>query len=157
MSLTIQSSSANGVQVFAFSGDLNEDASFTGNPIAVGLPLVLDLEGVKSINSVGIREWIKWVKSIPAGTPLAVRNTPKIVVDQINMISGFLPAKTVIESFYVPYYSEESSEEKMVLFQMGQHFNGAVVTAPTDIVDSAGNPMEMDVIAAKYFKFLKGE
>jgi hypothetical protein len=144
-------------QVLLISGDLNEDASFAGLSIAVGMPIILDLEYVTSINSVGIREWIKWIKSLPSATPLRVRKCPKIVVDQVNMIAGFLPSGTVVESFFVPYFSEETNSEKMVLFQLGKHYDAAGQLAPDeDVKDDAGNDMEMDVIAAKYFKFLKG-
>jgi anti-anti-sigma regulatory factor len=156
MSFSIKSIAEGTSTVLIISGDMNEDAAYEGQILALGQPIVLDMEGVTSINSVGIREWIKWIKSLPENVPLSVRKAPKIIVDQINMISGFLPPGTAIESFFVPYFSEATNNERMILFTKGKEYEGANVTAPEDIIDDSGNPMEMDVIAAKYFKFLKG-
>jgi hypothetical protein len=85
---------------------------------------------------------------------MTVRNCPKIVVDQINMVLGFLPAGTKVESFFVPYYSEASGNEKMILFVNGREFKDGKVSPPEGVNDEGGAPMEMDVIEAKYFKFV---
>jgi hypothetical protein len=117
--------------------------------------VVIDLEGVTAINSVGIREWIKWIKAIPTSIELSVRKCPKIIVDQINMVAGFLPATTKVESFFVPYYADATGSEKMILFQTGKEFKDGQIEPPAEVKDDSGEMMEMDVIEAKYFKFLK--
>ena len=116
---------------------------------------MIDLEGVTAINSVGIREWIKWIKGFPASLKLSVRRCPKIIVDQINMVAGFLPPSTTVESFFVPYYADGSGSEKMVLFEKGKEYKDGELHPPAEIKDDSGELMEMDVIEAKYFKFLK--
>ncbi len=141
--------------VLELKGNIDEDANFAPPDIAGAGVVVLDLEGVSAINSVGIREWIKWVKALPGSTQLSVRKCPKIIVDQINMVAGFLPANAKVESFYVPYYSDSSGSEKMILFENGKEFKEGEIHAPPDVKDDAGELMEMDVIEAKYFKFLK--
>jgi hypothetical protein len=135
---------------------VDEDANFAAPDVGNFTIVVLDLAGVTAINSVGIREWIKWIKAFPEAVKLKVRHVPKIIVDQINMVAGFLPPGTVIESFYVPYYSDNSGSEKMVLFQNGKEFDAGGVRPPEEVKDDSGEVMEMDVIEAKYFKFLKG-
>lgn len=141
--------------VLEVKGNVDEDASFQPPDLGSNTTVVLDLEGVTAINSVGIREWIKWVKTMPSSVALSVRRCPKIIVDQINMVAGFLPSGTTIESFYVPYYADTSGTEKMVLFENGKEFKGGEVFAPGEVKDDSGETMEMDVIEAKYFKFLK--
>lgn len=141
--------------VFDLKGGIDEDANFTPPDLGSFMIVVLDLAGVTAINSVGIREWIKWVKSFPTSIKLKVRHCPKIIVDQINMVAGFLPAGTDIESFYVPYYSENSGTEKMVLFEKGKEYDENGFNPPAEVKDETGEVMEMDVIEAKYFKFLK--
>ena len=138
------------------TGNVDEDANFQPVDVAGSTAVVLDLSGVTAINSVGIREWIKWVKAFPATVQLSVRKCPKIIVDQINMVAGFLPAATRIESFFVPYYSDATGSEKMILFTHGKEFkDGGVLDFPAEVKDDSGEVMEMDVIEAKYFKFLK--
>jgi len=141
--------------VLEVKGNIDEDANFSPPELGSATAVALDLEGVTAINSVGIREWIKWVKTMPASIQLSVARCPKIIVDQINMVAGFLPQGTMIESFYVPYYSDASGNEKMVLFTNGVEFKGGELFPPEAVKDEDGTDMEMDVIEAKYFKFLK--
>lgn len=137
-------------------GNVDEDANFQPVDLGAFTSVVLDLAGVTAINSVGIREWIKWVKAIPSSVQIGVRNCPKIIVDQINMVAGFLPPATKIESFFVPYYADANGSEKMVLFVNGKEFkDDGTIEYPAEVKDDSGEVMEMDVIEAKYFKFLK--
>ncbi|MBX3020762.1 MAG: hypothetical protein KF799_03735 [Bdellovibrionales bacterium] len=155
MSFTVSKKQEGSNTVLEVAGNVDEDANFAPPDLAGASSVILDLEKVTAINSVGIREWIKWVKSFPAAA-LAVRKCPKIIVDQINMVAGFLPAGTKVMSFYVPYYADTSGNEKMVLFENGKEFKDGKVTAPAEVKDDSGEVMEMDVIEAKYFKFLNG-
>lgn len=155
MSFTIEKQPDGGRLVIGIKGNIDEDANFQPVDTTGFTAVVLDLEGVTAINSVGIREWIKWVKLIPTAIQMSVRKCPKIIVDQINMVAGFLPPAAVIESFFVPYYADATGSEKMVLFQNGKEFKNGVLEFPAEIKDDSGEVMEMDVIEAKYFKFLK--
>lgn len=142
--------------VVKLSGSVDEDANFAVIESAEANGVVLDLEKISAINSVGIREWIKWIKQIPPTAKISLRKCPKIIVDQINMVAGFLPAGAKIESFFVPYFSDSSGAEKMVLFENGKEFTDSGLGTLPEIKDESGELMEMDVIEAKYFKFLKG-
>jgi len=73
------------------------------------------------------------------------------------MIPDLIPAQAKVISFYVPYYSEESGEERMVLFSSGQQFVvadcGCQMREPV-VLDGSDSPMQMDVLREKYFRFL---
>jgi hypothetical protein len=141
--------------VISFQGHIDEDATFAALDLNGVQSVQVDLGSVDAINSCGIREWIKWIRSAPENVRFTYQKCPKVIVDQINMVSGFLPANATVESFYVPYYSDSSGTEKMVLFQKGVHFDAGKVTPPEEVKDdSSGELMEMDVIESKYFKFL---
>jgi hypothetical protein len=43
----------------------------------------------------------------------------------------------------------------MILFRDGQEFKGNEIFPPAEVKDESGEVMEMDVIEAKYFKFLQ--
>lgn len=156
MSFSINKKPEGSNLVLEIKGNVDEDSNFTPPDLGSSTSVVLDLEGVTAINSVGIREWIKWTKSFPASIQIAVRKCPKIIVDQINMVAGFLPTGTVVQSFYVPYYADASGNEKMVLFENGKEFKNGELFPPAEVKDDSGEVMEMDVIEAKYFKFLNG-
>jgi hypothetical protein len=143
---------ADGAKI-AISGTIDEDVDFTAYSLGGINQMEFDLNSVKSINSCGIREWIKWLGT-NSKAKMTYINCPKIIVDQINMVDGFLPKNGQVLSFYVPYYNDESGSEKNVLFRYGQEFTDAGVVAPEKVVDDTGLDMEMDVIESKYFKFL---
>ena len=138
----------------ALSGVQEEDAGLNPQNLAGAPAIELQLGAVKSINSCGIREWIKWMGTAGA-VPVQYYKCPKIIVDQINMVQGFLPANGKVMSFYVPYYSDEAGTEKNILFTHGKEYGDQGLQEPPDVKDEGGNAMEMDVVEAKYFKFLK--
>lgn len=135
-------------------GVVDEDADFNPHALAGAQNVEMHLGQVKGINSCGIREWIKWVGT-SGGAKVTYHECPKVIVDQINMVQGFLPTGGKVESFYVPYYSDEAGSEKTVLFRYGQEFTDNAVNPPAEVKDPEGNEMEMDVVEAKYFKFIK--
>jgi hypothetical protein len=139
----------------SLSGHIDEDASFAALSLDGASKVIVELDKVTAINSCGIREWIKWIRTAPPTAQIIYRQCPKVIVDQINMVAGFLPANGKVESFYVPYYSDASGDEKMVLFKEGVEFKGNEVFPPGEVKDNSGEVMEMDVIEAKYFKFLQ--
>ncbi len=135
-------------------GNIDEDTDFSQINLNGASEVEIDLEKIKSINSCGIREWIKWL-----GTATQAKfffsNCPKVIVDQINLVDGFLPKSSKVVSFYVPYYNDDEGSEKNVLFKYGVEFTEGQVNPPPKVQDGGGNEMEMDVIEAKYFAFIK--
>ena len=141
--------------VVTLNGQLDEDATFESVKFTDPQGVTIDLKGINSINSCGIREWIKWIKEVPPAAKIIYKNCPKVIIDQINMVVGFLPENASVQSFYVPYYCESSGSEKMVLFESGKEFTGGEIKEPEVKCDETGDEMEMDVIESKYFGFLK--
>jgi len=135
-------------------GSIDEDADFTQLSLAGSGQIEIKMASLKSINSCGIREWIKWMSTAPAAQ-ITFSECPKVIVDQINMVDGFLPSNAKVESFFVPYYNDEAGSEKNVLFRHGEEFTDSSVNPPAAVQDDDGNAMEMDVIESKYFKFIK--
>lgn len=137
----------------SISGTIDEDVDFSNYSLNGLTKMEFDLNSVKSINSCGIREWIKWLGT-NSGANMTYVNCPKIIIDQINMVDGFLPQNGKVLSFYVPYYNDESGAEKNVLFRYGKEYSDTGVNTPEKVTDDTGLEMEMDVIESKYFKFL---
>ncbi len=152
--LNVNSTAANGKLTLAMSGTIDEDADFSQIPLAGQPEIEVELGQLKSINSCGIREWIKWLGNA-SQAKISFINCPKVIIDQINMVDGFLPANGKVLSFFVPYYNDDSGSEKNVLFRYGTEFTEGSVKPPSGVKDGEGHEMEMDVIEAKYFKFLQ--
>lgn len=140
---------------FTISGVIDEDVNFNPYSLAGYEMIELHLQGIKSINSCGIREWILWIGTAAGAASIQYIECPKIIVDQINMVQGFLPAQGQVNSFYVPFYCDDSGSEKSVLLTRGKEFSDKGVLQIPEVKDESGALMEMDVVEAKYFKFLK--
>lgn len=133
---------------------IDEDFQFKELKIDGAKHIDLYLGGVRAINSCGIREWVRWVSEIQSGVTMSFHECSKPIVDQINMVKGFLPPNCRVESFLVPYFSEATEESKMILFRNGIEFGSKKVNPPPNIVDSDGNPMDLDVVEKRYFNFI---
>lgn len=135
-------------------GTIDEDADFSQIPIGGHGSIDIKMGNIKSINSCGIREWIKWMGAA-SGAQIVWHECPKVIVDQINMVDGFLPNNAKVMSFFVPYYNDDAGSEKNVLFRYGTEYSEGTLNPPETVKDDDGNTMDMDVIESKYFKFIK--
>lgn len=141
--------------ILTFSGMVDESAVFSPVDLQGSKTVIFVLSGIKLINSCGIREWIKWLNTFPQDAKIVLAHCPRIVVDQINMVDGFLPKNGAVLSFFVPYYCNACGEETTLLFTNGKEFTGANISAPpTAKCAKCGQTAELDVMESKYFKFI---
>jgi ABC-type transporter Mla MlaB component len=138
------------------SGKINEEATIEDYDYSQFEVLRVDLHEVSSINSVGVRTWLKWIAKIPKDKQLVFFNVPKILVDQCNMIRGFIPVWAKIESFEVPYYcpSCEAVTKKMIINQSTEYHLFVVKSIPCG---QCQKDTELDVVAESFFRFLNAK
>lgn len=141
----------------SLSGSLDEEATLPVLNPTPGSEILLDLSGVTSVNSIGIRTWLTWITPLSEQITFVFDKVPHAVVLQINMIEGFLPKTAKVNSFYVPIYSEATDEEDQVLLTVGQDIAPGP-SGPELKVDlqqlKGGEDWELDVVEKTYFKFL---
>lgn len=146
------------------SGCIDENFAFPDlASVSKDQPIVLDLDKVEMINSLGIRSWVRWMKGLTANL-IILKNIPVNIVHQINMIAGFLPEKAKIESFYAPFYCDSCKGNFDVLLQRSRDFSPKTADKEASInVDSerecelCGEEAELDAAEAKYFAFVFNE
>lgn len=139
-----------------FQGDIDEDAIFPDSAETLK-KIHLDLNQVSQINSCGIREWIKWTKTFSSLSQVVLSNCPKLVIDQINTVDGFLPKGARIHSFKVPYFCSACDSLSSPVFKVEEVVKGGELQLPSTVpCESCKKEAEMDVIPERYFKFLKG-
>jgi hypothetical protein len=142
------------VRIISFTGNIDEDFNYEELLQNKGKNYKLDLNEIKMINSCGIREWVHFVEKLGSDVKIEYYNCPQIIIQQMNLVSGFLTANAEIKSFYAPYFCEDNDEEKSVLLQSSQivNFKAPVITTN---VDGQEVEMEFDAIEDQFFKFLK--
>lgn len=145
-----------------FSGAINENSDFSGMDLGAAKVLILDLHGVTSLNSMGLRNWVNWVKGVKNKMQLHFRQCPRVVVDQMNVLQGFLPMGAVVESFFVPYHCDACQHEENYLATRGKDYMEGTVDTRDGIVMPETRPcpvcaaqMDWDIVPLKYFSFLK--
>ncbi|HEY0254707.1 MAG TPA: STAS domain-containing protein, partial [Kofleriaceae bacterium] len=81
-------------------------------------PLVIDLGGLERINSLGVRDWMHFVRTCEAaGTALTFERCSPTIVGQMSMITGFMGASH-ISSIEVPYVCTSCNHEQLQLLDL---------------------------------------
>ena len=148
--LTIETKIENDQAYISFNGQIDEDSDFSSISALENNTLVFDFEQIKLINSCGVREWINFLEKLNPSFMIIYKKCPQIVIEQINMVHGFIRKGTKVESFYAPYYSEDNDEVVKVLLNTSDIIGGK---APVKKSDS-GEELEFDAIEAQYFQFI---
>lgn len=134
-----------------FKGVIDED--FSGEKLGSlkFKKYLIDFDKVSLINSCGIREWIIYLETIGKSVSLVYVNCPAVIINQMNIVAGFLTSNASVETFYAPYYDEENDEEVVKLLKVSDVQDGK---APV-MKNSDGDELEFDGIEKQYFNFIK--
>lgn len=144
--------------MISFQGSLTESSELDGLVVPSGKKLSFDLSGLKSINSIGIRQFMQLMDQIKDCPEIYFHRCTKPFVDQINLVHNFLPPHAKVKSFFVPYYDPQGDEEKQMLFiesiAYTRHEDQLSLRFP-EVLNREGKAMELDVSKERYFHFLK--
>jgi len=134
-------------------GVVDENADLTPLLQLGTRPIKVHLRGVRRINSFGVRAWMDAIRRVPITTNLAFVHCPPPVVDQCNMVQGFLGHGT-LESFYAPMTCAECDEQIDQLFETEVcRANGGKL--PVTPCPRCGRPMEVDDLEEQYLLFVR--
>jgi len=115
----------------------------------------LNLKGVRRINSFGVRSWIDAIRRVPSDALVEFIECPPPVVDQMNMVAGFL-GRGKVASFFAPMACEHCDVEFDHLVTVAEcRKNGNKI--PTVRCPKCGKPMEVDDLEDQYLLFVREE
>lgn len=132
------------------NGVIDEDAVFDKIQNLKLNKYLFDFGKVSMINSCGIREWIRYLESID-GANIVYLNCPQIIIEQVNMVHGFIRKGVVVETFYAPYFCATCDTEKKILLKSIDVKNSQ---APVVQCNTCKSELEFDAIEKQYFSFL---
>ena len=130
--------------------DEHADLSFIGE---LRGKVQLNLKHLRRINSYGVRMWIDAVRQVPADTKLEFVECSPAVVDQINMVAGFLGHGKVL-SFFAPMRCDKCMREEDQLFFYDDCLKRGG-KLPEVKCDKCLVPMEIDDVEEQYLLFLR--
>lgn len=119
--------------------------------------LVIDTGGIVFINSIGVREWMRFLRALVAtGTQIRLENVAEVLVTQMNVIPE-LRAGAVITSVQAPYACEGCGAEVTQRVEIAAH--DVVLRAggaPVLVCPECGGRLVLADYPDRYFSFLRG-
>jgi hypothetical protein len=113
----------------------------------------VNMRGIRRINSFGVRAWLDQIRLIPPTASLRFVHCPPPVVDQYNMVAGFLGHGELV-SFYAPMTCTECDEQRETLFDTAAcRANGNKL--PRTPCPRCARPMEVDDLEEQYLLFVR--
>lgn len=153
--LSIQTDSTASGLTLRLKGTITEESVLPALPNPIAGQLVLDLEGVSAINSIGCRNWALWMKDLNATGGVLLQRCSPVFVHQMNVLVGFV-GQAKIASVFLPYYCESCGDERRELIDLSNGVNkpdnlqvAAAISCPV-----CKAKMEIDVDETRYFSFL---
>lgn len=148
--LAIQINIQNDTAAITFDGVINEDSNFEKIRNLKLKKYIFNFDKIHLINSCGIRDWIKYLSELN-DAEIIYENCPQIIIEQINMVHGFITSKTNITSFYAPYFCDNCDKEAKILLRRDEIVN---TKAPEKKCPQCSDTLEFDALEKQYFHFL---
>lgn len=108
-----------------------------------------DLGSVARINSCGVREWLEFMRTLPAAET-RFQNCSTAVVHQINLIHGFT-GRAKVCSIRVPLVCDHCGHSEAPLIAVER---GTIPPLSHQSCPKCKHPMVLDDLAETYFAFL---
>jgi len=142
-------------QVVTLRGQIDDDAHLEGVATDLDRPVVVDLEGITFMNSLGVRAWVLFLDALrQRNIPVTLRRCAETVVDHMNMIME-ARGHAGIESFYAPYTCDACGLETRALLEVSRHGEALRRHQPPQLPCSAcGGTMSYDDIPNRSLLFL---
>jgi hypothetical protein len=115
--------------------------------------VVIDLDGIRRVSSVGVREWISALRDVPATYLAFVRCRPSIVA-QFNMVQNF-GGRGEIVSLYAPFVCDACGEEMDDLVDLRRDLGKLTSFDERSLPCTAcGEAAQFDDLPASYFSYV---
>ena len=130
-----------------FEGFITEDARLDAAQLPAGKRIVIDTGRVRGMNSLGVRDWVRFLDALCRRSPeVVIRRMPPILVAQTSAIRNFLGAARP-ESFMLPWECP-----RCALVVDKEHPVGSPLPTSIDCV-KCGEQMKLDDILEPYLAF----
>jgi hypothetical protein len=122
---------------------------------ARGGRLVLELSGVTFINSLGVRDWIRFQQAAQKQKiDLELRRVAEPIVHQLNMIVA-TRGQARVTSFFAPYACDRCGREDSLLIDAVTHRDRlSRLDPPPQTCSECGAQMVFNDFPERYFSFL---
>lgn len=139
-----------------FSGRIDDTAQLDrlASELPAG-PIVLDTDGVTFINSIGMREWIRFVRAIRAGgRQLTLERVADVLMTQMNMINEL--HGITVTSFHAQYACGHCGFESQPLIDAIANQQALKMLAPPRLpCPECGSNMDLADFPERYLSIFR--
>ena len=133
-----------------FDETVNLDGMISGKEFS---EIRFNFSAVKRINSSGVRKWLLFLQNHKGQLKISLDAAPPCVVEQMNLIAGFLDG-VMVRSIFLPYVCTQCDHEHMELIESAE-FAKLKTELPVMTCSSCNHPnMEFDYLPEEYLYFL---
>lgn len=133
-----------------FEGEIHENFKAKLIPIPEAKSYTLNLAGVRSINSMGIRDWFNFLNSMCQRSSVTLEDCSVVFVDQANIVPQIL-SKAKVTSFYAPYFCPQCNLELNCKLSVTTHKKRLSERRAPQLIHSCGAELQFDALEESYF------
>jgi anti-anti-sigma regulatory factor len=136
-------------------GEVDDQATLSDLATQLATRVVVDLGGVRFINSVGVREWIVFLGALAdRGTKVVLRNCSEPMVHQMSMVVEARGSADV-DSFHAPFLCDDCASERSLVIQVAANLETLKARkVPAQKCPDCGGTMHFDDFPNRYLLFL---
>lgn len=126
-----------------------------GAALGGGNTLLVDLGGVKRLNSVGVRDWVNWLRTTRTKfREIVIFDCPPPVMNEVNFVKNFAEG-AYITTFAAPLYCARCQKEESRLLDTVRIRNGSGgISLPSFACDRSDCENALDDDEETYFGFV---
>ena len=152
--LSVEMSTFDGVSHVELVGQIDERSDLKPILEEVKWAAIFDLAAVSFINSIGVREWVRLLRSLhDKHTLVTLRRCSEAMVHEMNVIVETV-SYVRVESFHVPYMCDACGYEASLCLDVETHRPALrKMEAPVQKCAECGGDMNLADIPARYLLF----
>jgi hypothetical protein len=135
------------------NGEIHENFKAKQIALPSSAKTIINLAGLRSINSLGIREWSQFLHTLTQQTQVLLEECSVVFIDQANIVPQ-IAANCSIVSFYAPYFCPQCDSELNCKLTFANHKKRLSERRAPQIIHSCGTELEFDALEESFFGFL---
>ncbi len=133
-----------------FEGEIHENFKAKLVSLPKANNYIINLAGLRSINSLGIREWTSFLNTLCASSSVTLEECSVVFIDQANIVPQIL-SNSKVTSFYAPYFCPQCNLELSCKLSVVTHKKRLSERRSPQLIHSCGSELQFDALEESYF------
>ncbi|NBW80214.1 hypothetical protein EBR21_00530 [bacterium] len=131
-------------------GEIHENFKSKLIPMPECKAYLINLAGLRSINSLGIREWSSFINNLCRKSEVTLEDCSVVFIDQANIVPQILGTAKVT-TFFAPYFCPKCNLELNCKLSVSTHRKRLLERRAPQLIHSCGEELQFDALEESYF------